>query len=1334
MKNKMIVFFSFLIIPFFNKNKKIRIILYLLLLSLPLSLFANATTIEAPILLKCEYMEAPLGVDIAKPRLSWQFPSQLEKGFHQTAYQIVVEGAWDSGKVLSDESIHIEYSGVQLKPATRYRWRVRIWNEKGEVSTWSEDTYFVTGIFDAKDWKACWIARYPENEWMERHEQSRKALGNPESPSWTDGSHDPRDPIKWALYHPKPNDPAPLLRKRFEIKKTVKEAVLFVTGMGHYQLYFDGERMDGGALVPGITDYSKRVLYNTYDMKEWLKKGVHTLGLVLGRGWYNELCLSMDIWGFSNAPWVGQPKALIQMMITYQDGSKDILLSNADWKVTDGPVIFDDFRAGDVYDATKEIKGWSDVAYDDSKWETVSTVPAPQGRMCSEMMEPIEPGERFFATSVTALVGEGKQNVWLFTFPQNIPCQMDMTFDGTGMRGKILKFTFYSYRDKTGKLLTPSGPTYSYYICRGDTLETINLPQFSYAGARYVTVEGLNKKPGICNMVLKELRSGVKGEGSFETSDQLLNKLHWNTRWTQSGNLHSYPQDCWTREKLGWTGDAHVSVEVAMFNFGMEPFFTKWMNDHLDNQSPEGGLSAYIPNLQYGNEGLTWSGTGIIIPWYQYLYYGDKRILEQMYLSGCKYLSAAVMMDSIPYIYFGGPADWCVPWAKSKDQLEEGLKNIAAVPISSFPGGGKGHYIYGTAYYYYLSGLLEKIAEILGMKNEVDNWKEIRANVLKAFTDKFFDTNKKIFHGERHSDYRQAANAIPLLFEMVPEEYYNDIVENLIGDIVGRHRRHLNTGVIGTRALFEMLPLLGRNDLAYQIGMVQDYPGYLWPILDLGLTTLPEHWEGFGTHDHIMLGSGLAFFYKYVGGIQPDPVAPGFKHFYIRPWVDNPLSWVKSSYNSVRGIIRSDWRKDGSKLILEADVPPNTEAEIEIPDFQYNNPTILEQGKVVWEDCKFKKHKGITEAIKKTNAVSFKVNSGSYRFEVLSSEPVAIAREAGIDIHVPDIVCFPGEKTTVRLEAKGRPYFSQLRIVSGNGMKNITFEPAGNGIWDLEFEIDADSPVWREGYIDIILEGVNKGENFEVLKRVPVAISAIVEVRFENPKINVTPGYNRSQRIFYMKNYRKTPVKLKFDATVILGWDTYITVDGKRLGKNEEILINPGIFTKVEAAIIVPPNADPDKDTHLNVRIIEENKVIGQYSSPVVMIKEKILESFKDDFRFWHAEEALNVQMKEKGIRIETRKGAVAALVSDWITMDFSNPMSFSIDVSELKGLWCFQLEDEFNNIHYLIGDTNTAGLFTRGFDNLNFTGPQRFRLRFLSISRGEICETGLNEIFISQK
>jgi hypothetical protein len=945
-------------------------------------------------------------------------------------------------------------------------------------------------------------------------------------------------------------------------------------------------------------------------------------------------------------------------------------------------------------------------------------------------MEPVAVTEEFRATSVTRV--PGSQTAWLFTFPQNVACQMRFRVDASAMRGKALKFGFYTYQEPDGRLTTPSGPTFSYHIASGKAVETIHLPQFGYAGGRYVTVEGLEKEPSPSDMVLLEVRSAVEDAGRFESSDPLLNRLQSNIRWTQSSALHSFPQDCWTREKLGWTGDAHLTAEEAIFNFGMGAHYTKWMSDHLDVQGADGGIAPFIPNFRPGNEGLTWSGTGIIIPWHLYTYYGEKRILEEMLESGEKYVSAAPTMRGKSDIFFGGPGEWCVPWAKTVDQIE-GRKEEMAVPYSTFPGGGEGHYVYGTAYYCRLAGILEQMATVLGKTEEAQQWRQRRERVAAAYNAEFFDTQENIYHGEHPTDYRQAANIIPLWFGMVPNDARDAVIANLIGDIVARHEGHLNTAVIGTQALFEELPRLGRTDLAYEIAMQKDYPGYLWPILEFGLTTLPEHWEGFGTHEHPFFGSVGAFFYKWLAGIQPDETAPGFQRFRICPSIENPLTFVEASYHSIRGPIRSEWRKSGSTLSLEVEVPANTEAEVEVPKFGYERPQITEGGKVIWERSKEGDCPGIRFAKDLPAAVRFRVASGTYQFKVDSQESLAVARRAGIELIVSDATVYPGESAEIAVRSIGNLSEAKLEAKSQRGLRVVSVEPNGQSGWAVTIAAPSSHREWRAEPLTVTLTGSVDGHPIRMQKTVDVAVRAAVEVRYPQPVVRAAPGYEQPVTLFHLRNRRPEPSNFSLDPKVTAGWAIEFLVDGRKIAAGEQVTLMPKRFTKVEAVLRAPTSVADGQRLPIEVAILQGNRRVGEFQGSVEAIRGEIIESFRDDFKTlrWNKEGELQLEAKGGRAEVFAPKGRVDAMTSDWMIMDCSRPLRSIVKTSSVQGEWCLQLDDG-KRTHYLIGDTKTAGVHEGGFARLNLNGLQRFRLRFVAIGRGSDCRIGLDEISIT--
>jgi len=557
-------------------------------------------------------------------------------------------------------------------------------------------------------------------------------------------------------------------------------------------------------------------------------------------------------------------------------------------------------------------------------------------------------------------------NAWLFEFPQNIAGHLRLHVDGRGRGGETVRLTYFPYCDSKGRLDMNFHGQEQYHILKGAADEVTEL-HFAYFGARYVRVCGLTQPPRVEDATLVEVRTAVEDAGEFACSDPLINRLQSNIRWTQADALHSLPQDCWTREKLGWTADAHLTAEEAIFNYGMAALLSKYVGDHRDNQRADGGIASFVPSRDEGNESGTWSGSCILVPWQLYTYYGDRQILDASFDMGLRYLAAAQPEPGRPLIFGGGPGDWCPPWSKAPGDVpghpEFGVKN------PTFPCAPEGGLFYGTVYHARLAHTLAQMADVLGRNADAAHCRDVEAATVAALNAAFFDAANAVYHGEQPTEYRQSPNAFALWLDLVPQAQRKAVLDNLLRDVAARGG-HLNAGILGTQALFEMLPREGRADVAYEMAAQKTYPGLLWPMLEYGLTTLPEHWEGFGTHEHPMFGSVGAFFYKWLAGIQPDAAVPGFKRFSIRPSVDNPLTFVRASYRSIRGPIRSEWRKEGAGLALNVEIPANTEADVYVPKMGLAKPRISEDGHAR------------TDGEDAGAAVKFHLGSGAYAFRV----------------------------------------------------------------------------------------------------------------------------------------------------------------------------------------------------------------------------------------------------------------------------------------------------------------------------------------------------------------
>ena len=965
-----------------------------------------------PIELRCEYSDEPLAVQTSKPRLSWILESN-ERNQKQTAYQIQVSTTpdtlasnqpdqWDSGKVSSDQSIQIVYTGSALQSDTTYYWKVQVWDRQGIASPWSKPAQFTIGYLSPDDWQAQWIAAQPEDQWRKswnkRKEQEFAQMKTKNSDNaMKDVIRNYKGWQLWDLYKfpEKPYDPAPLLRKEFSLSQSIRQARIHVSGLGYYELYLNGRKVGDHVLDPGWTKYDKRVLYVTYDVTDQLKQGKNVVGLMLGRGWYNPITVAD--WHYYAAPWVGQPKAILELKIISADGSETKLLTDETWKVADSPIIYDDQRVGEIYDARLEEPGWDTAGYDDSSWTNASFVPAPKGALHAQMVQPIKVTNSIKPVKLT----NPQEGIYVFDLGQNITGLPQLSLDGTNNQGRRILISMSSRLKPDGTLKPYSFADrrqQAIYIIKGEDQEIYH-PRFTYYGFQYVQVENFPGTPTLDNLTGLHVHTAVENTGSFSCSNELVNRLQDNIRRTQLNNMHSIPTDCPNREKLGWAADAHVTTEEAIFNFNCPQFYTKYINDMYNGQGPKTGRlccvnpSTYnadnesnrIGNVPFwfSDTGVAWSSAYILMQWYLYQYYGDERLLEEQYTSLQRWIDSIEKDHGTdkPYIISGPYGDWVAPYQYGPSPL-----TVQKLRISE---------MVNTAYYQYGVSLMSRIARVLGRTEDVDRYTQWAQNIAQAMNQRYFDPASETYNGGFPAPYLQTPNAFALFLNIVPEDKKPAVIRHLLQDILVDKKGHLNTGFPGTKVLMEILPQLGHADVAYTILTRRDYPSWFYHILAYNATTIPEDWSGNtplnfpdprhvgGTRNHPAFGSVGAYFYKYLAGIQTDPQAVAFKHIIIKPCIEGDLSYARADYDSIRGTITSRWERQNASFIMNVSIPANTTATVWVPKDSRKDPTIKENGKSIWSAGKFQTGvDGFKSGNNKEKYVVFNIGSGDYNFKV----------------------------------------------------------------------------------------------------------------------------------------------------------------------------------------------------------------------------------------------------------------------------------------------------------------------------------------------------------------
>jgi alpha-L-rhamnosidase len=739
-----------------------------------------------------------------------------------------------------------------------------------------------------------------------------------------------------------------LLRKEFSLAGKVVRARAYVTALGYYELHLNGKKIGDKVLDPAWTVYPKRVLYSTYDVTSALKDGANAIGLMLGGGWATQEA--------GGPAYYKAPALLFQMNVELADGKTVSISSNTSWKTSAGPVVSDSVYDGEVYDAGLEKPGWDGPGFDDSGWAPARQEQGTAGEISAEMMPPIRVTDELVPRSMT----NPEPGVYVYDFGQNFAGWTRLRVRGPRGAKVMLRFSELIYPNgMINRQNIRSAKARDIYILRGSGLEKYE-PHFTYHGFRYVEVTGYPGAPSLDSIRGRVVNSAVQTTGSFVASKQVLNEIQHLIRWGQLSNLHSIPTDCDQRnERQGWMGDAQVSAEEAMMNFDMAAFYTNFVRDIRDDQLPDGEIPDTVPH-KYGRYPAdpAWGTAYPLLCWYMWQQYGDKRILQENYDGLKKYvefLRTRAKDDVLRYSYYG---DW--------------------VAIKHTPGA-----LVSDSYFYYDTRILSDIAKILGKNEDAEAYSKLADEIRNAFNKAFFNAET----GE-YANGTQTAQALPLFLDLVPEKERGGVMGKLYNNIVYEHNTHVTTGFIGVKYLLPVLTRHGHSDLAYELATQTTYPSWGYMIAE-GATTLWELWQSkigpsMNSHNHIMMGSLGAWFYRALGGINLGPDGEGYRHIVLEPNMVEDLDWASASIETVRGPVSCSWNKKAGAVSMEVVIPANSDAKIVVPsEEEMTAVTVREGSHVVWENGKFVPgDPGISAATARDHAIEFSAGSGYYHFLV----------------------------------------------------------------------------------------------------------------------------------------------------------------------------------------------------------------------------------------------------------------------------------------------------------------------------------------------------------------
>ena len=884
--------------------------------------------------LRCESTKEPLGVDLANPRLSWELKSD-QRNILQAAYRILVAddlsllgkgigNLWDSKKVNNAASIQVPYNGKSLQSVKKYFWKLMVWDNKGNISSWSDPAFWQMGLLNRADWNnAQWIG-YDEPVDSLRiaphvHQNGKRSWG-------------PRRNV------------LPLMRKEFYIDKEIKTATTYICGLGHFEIHLNGKKIGDHFLDPGWTNYARHAQYVSFDITNELKKGGNAFGIMLGNGFY--YIPGQRYRKMTGA--YGHPKMIMRTVIEYIDGSIENIISDKSWQTFSSPIIFSSIFGGEDYDANLEEQGWDQPNFlkDGKDWFDVIITAGPE-KLGSQLQQPIKIMERFTVKAEKPI----SRNKWMYDLGQNFSGIPAITVNGNnGDTVKIFCAELIN-EDGTANQKATGSPSYFTYILKGGKEESWQ-PRFSYTGFRHMEVhcipkDSLKPAPIVKNIEGLHIRNAANKVGSFISSNELFNKTNTLIDWAIKSNTVSVFTDCPHREKLGWLEQTHLMGSSVQYNYDVAALNRKVIRDMMNAQYADGKIPEIAPEFTLFtppfDESPEWGSAAIILPWYNYKWYGDKQTLSEAYNMMKGYLGY-LKSKTKDNILSHGLGDWFDIGPK-----RSGFAQMTKMGITA------------TATFYYDITIMLEVAKLLNKTADMEAYRQLGAAVKRSFNDKFFDKQTL-----QYDSASQAANAMALYMGLVEPQYKQAVIGALVKDIKGRNNA-LTAGDIGYRFVLRALEDAGKSDVIFNMNSRDDVPGYGFQLKH-GATALTESWQAYESvsNNHFMLGHLMEWFYAGLAGIKQADNSVAYNKIEIKPQPVGDVTAAKATFHSPYGEIVSDWKKNGDTFELDVEIPANTTATIYIP---------ARPGQPVTTDS------GLISAKYSDGKAVIKIGSGKYHFK-----------------------------------------------------------------------------------------------------------------------------------------------------------------------------------------------------------------------------------------------------------------------------------------------------------------------------------------------------------------
>lgn len=852
--------------------------------------------------LRIDFLNEPIGIDSYEPFISWELYSD-DSGVYQKSVKVFIFDHEKENIVweyFSDSSeMGAKAVGADLEENSKYHIIIYATDQNSNVGRISSD--FSTSYF--------------------RGEESFKTRGANWISSFSDACVDiEREKVHWSdnhsddstLEYDSSEDISYLFSKDFEVGKSISFAQVSICGLGYYELYLNGNKVGNHVLDPAYTAFDKRCFYVSYDILEDIKSGTNRLNVLLGNGFYDQSAL--DIWGFQNARWRGKTRFILTLQIKYSNGKTQIISSDDSWRFHESYIKYQNIRCGERHDM-RELRFSGGFKEDITKWPSayiISDFSVPN--LTAESMPPI----RIIKAAKPSSIDRDEDGACIVKFPQNMTGWAKLVL--TGSPGQTVKIEFLERHNLNWDMDIPIDVRLDefvkkdfqcFYVTLSGGLEICE-PKFSYYGFQYLKITGLEYVPKSGDITGYFIHTDLKRAGKLDCSLDMVNKIHAMTVRTFLNNYHSIPTDCPHREKNGWMCDGWLASEAGILNFDMLTSYKKWIQDMADDQYISGNMSPIVPNCDWGIADdrlfdVQWTGAMIMICDYLYRYYGKTDIIEDNYSNMVRFLNyvQGFIDNSLFKEGLTALGDWL-------DVDEKPFEDKVWQP------GRTDNVFCNDIFYYVLLIKMADFAKILDIPDDISNYNKTAASVKLALNKKYLREDARYF------DNSQMSMAMAICFDLLPEDVYDKAVNNFITDIAEKDNYHLNTGIVGTKYLFDALYKLNRCDLAFKIICQEDYPGYGFMVKN-GSTTLWEDWKAAASLSHPMLGSIDAFFYKVIGGIN-------YNYNYLNIKIPDKslgISYSRARYHSIQGSIYVRWEYTDNALVVDLEVPIGIKAGLE---------------------------------------------------------------------------------------------------------------------------------------------------------------------------------------------------------------------------------------------------------------------------------------------------------------------------------------------------------------------------------------------------------------------